>query len=99
MNPLSIDPAQRILEPTGRSLSPVREQTIYPTQFPILLRDRLHGKTVAEAAEYLGIAPEHVERLLAGLWRPSKGICKKMGLAVVYALAVPPRAEATAGRR
>ncbi len=58
---------------------------MYPAQFPILLRERLQGKSVAEVAEYLGIPPKDVNRLLAGHWRPTKGICKKMGLKVVYA--------------
>lgn len=82
--------ATPILESTGNPLSPVREQTIYPAQFPILLRQRLQGKSIAQAAELLDIPPEHVERLLAGLWRPSKRIRRKMGLEVVYALAEPP---------
>jgi helix-turn-helix protein len=76
----------RVLEPSAHGLSPVRETTIYPAQFPILLRERLQGKSVAEVAEYLGVPPEQVNRLLAGHWRPTKGICKRMGLKVVYAL-------------
>ncbi len=63
---------------------------MYPAQFPILLRERLQGKSVAEVAEYLGIPPKDVNRLLAGHWRPTKGICKKMGLNVVYALVDSP---------
>ena|ERR1019366_8111296 len=59
--------------------APVREATIYPTQFPILLRERLQGKSVAEVAEFLDVPPEQVNRLLAGHWRPTKGICKKDG--------------------
>jgi hypothetical protein len=80
----------QILEPSAQRLSPVREATIYPEQFPILLRERLQGKSVAEVAAYLGIPPEQVTRLLAGHWRPTKGICRKMGLKVVYALAEQP---------
>jgi len=86
MNQLHIDPSQRIVEATGKPLSPVKEQTIYPAQFPILLRERLQGKTIAEVAEILNVPPEQVIRLLAGHWRPTKGICEKMGLKVVYAL-------------
>jgi hypothetical protein len=82
----------RILEPSPQKLTPVRESTIYPSQFPILLRERLQGKSVAEAAEVLGIPPKDVNRLLAGHWRPTKGICRKMGLKVVYALAEQPGA-------
>lgn len=81
-----VETFDRILEPSTQELSPVREATMYPAQFPILLRERLQGKSVAEAAEYLGIPPKDVNRLLAGHWRPTKGICKKMGLKVVYAL-------------
>ena len=77
----------RILEPSGQSLSTVEETTIYPAQFPILLRERMKGKSVAEVAEYLGVPPKDVNRLLAGRWRPTKGICRKMGITVVYALA------------
>jgi hypothetical protein len=82
---------ERILEPSAQALSPVRESTIYPAQFPILLRERLQGKSVAEVAEYLGILPKDVNRLLAGQWRPTKGICRKMGLKVVYALSEPSK--------
>ena len=80
----------RILEPSPQKLVPVKEATIYPAQFPILLRERLQGKSVAEVAEVLGIPPNDVNRLLAGHWRPTKGICRKMGLKVVYALVEQP---------
>jgi hypothetical protein len=86
-----IEKYDRILEPSAQGLSPVKETTIYPSQFPILLRERLQGKSIAEAAEFLGIPPKDLNRLLAGQWRPTKGICRKMGLKVVYALAEPPR--------
>jgi hypothetical protein len=88
-----VESTGRILEPSAQSLSPVKEATIYPAQFPILLRERLQGKSVAEVAEYLGIPPEQVNRLLAGHWRPTKDICRKMGLKVVYALAEQPGTE------
>jgi hypothetical protein len=87
-----VETADRILKPSAQGLSPVKETTIYPAQFPILLRERLQGKSVAEVAEYLGIPPEQVNRLLAGHWRPTKGICRKMGLKVVYALTEQPGA-------
>ena len=93
MNRLHIDPSQRIVEATGKPLSPVKEQTMYPAQFPILLRERLQGKSVAEAAEYLGVRPDALNRLLVGQWRPSKAICEKMGLKVVYALTEQPGQE------
>ncbi len=85
-----VERTDRILEPSAQRLSPVREATIYPAQFPILLRERLQGKSVADVGEYLGIPPEQVNRLLAGHWRPTKGICRKMGLKVVYALSEQP---------
>jgi hypothetical protein len=87
-----VERTDRILEPSAQGLSPVKETTIYPAQFPILLRERLQGQSVAEVAEYLGVPPEQVNRLLAGHWRPTKGICRKMGLKVVYALAELPAA-------
>jgi hypothetical protein len=85
-----VETSDRILEPSAQRLSPVRETTIYPAQFPILLRERLQGKSVAEVADFLGVPPEQVNRLLAGHWRPTKGICQKMGLKVVYALTEQP---------
>jgi hypothetical protein len=85
-----VESPNRILEPSVQGLSPVKETTIYPTQFPILLRERLQGKSVAEVAEYLGIPLKDLNRLLMGHWRPTKGICKKMGLKVVYALTERP---------
>lgn len=86
MKRIPIDPSQKIIEPTGKPLLPVREQTLYPAQFPILLRERLRGQSVSEVAEFLGIKPGDVNRLLAGQWRPSKAILNKLGLKVVYAL-------------
>ena len=88
-----VERTERILEPSAQPLLPVKEATIYPAQFPILLRERLQGKSVAEVADFLGIPPEQVNRLLAGHWRPTKGICRKMGLKVVYALAEQPGSE------
>jgi hypothetical protein len=76
----------RILEPSAQKLSPVKETTLYPAQFPILLRERLQGKTIAEAADLLGLPADQFVRLLEGQWRPSKEICRKMGLRVVYAV-------------
>jgi hypothetical protein len=86
MKPIHLEPALKILEPSGKELSPVKERTMYPDQFPILLRERLQGRSVVEVAEYLGIRPGDVHRLLQGQWRPSKEICRRMGLRVVYAI-------------
>jgi hypothetical protein len=86
---MNTNPSERFLrrlEPASQKLSPIREVTIYPTQFPILLREQMQGKSILEVAEFFGIPPEQVIRLLAGEWKPSKGICRKMGLKVVYAL-------------
>lgn len=77
----------RVLEPSPHRPGPVRETTLYPSQFPILLRERMQGKTIAEAAECLGLVPEQFVRLLEGQWRPSKEICRRMRLKVVYAIA------------
>lgn len=87
MKRIQIDPSQRIIEPTGDQLSPVKEQTIYPAQFSVLLRERLQGQSVGDVAVFLGIKPSDVNRLLAGQWRPSKSILARMGLKVVYVLA------------
>jgi hypothetical protein len=81
-----IELSQRILEPGAKQLSPVRETTLYPAQFPILLRERMEGKTIPEAAECLGLPPNQFVRLLEGQWRPSKEICRRMGLKIVYAI-------------
>ena len=85
------------MEPVTQKLVPVKEATMYPSQFPILLRERMQGQSVAEVAEYLGISPKDVNRLLAGHWRPAKGICRKIGLEAVYALAEQPRREIPVG--
>jgi hypothetical protein len=93
---MNANPSERFLrrlEPASQKLSPVKEATFYPAQFPILLRERLQGKSVAEVAEYLGVPPEQVNRLLAGHWRPTKGICRKMGLKMVYALTEQPSSK------
>ena len=85
-----VERADRLLEPSAQKLFPVKEATIYPAQFPVLLSERLQGKSVSEVAEYLGVPPEQVNRLLAGHWKPTKRICQKMGLKVVYAVAELP---------
>jgi hypothetical protein len=89
-----LDPGLKILEPSGKELSPVKERTMYPAQFPILLRERLQGRSVVEVAEYLGIKPGDVLRLLQGQWRPSKEICRRMGLKIVYAIHGAPSTSA-----
>jgi hypothetical protein len=43
MKRIQIDTSQRIIEPTGKQLAPVKEQAIYPAQFAILMRERLQG--------------------------------------------------------
>lgn len=91
MKAIHIDPSQRIVEATGKPLSPVKEQTLYPAQFPILLRERMQGRTVAQVAEHLGIRANDVIRMLEGSWRPSKEICRRMGIKTVYAIAEPTR--------
>jgi hypothetical protein len=77
-----------ILEPAGQ-LAPVQGVTFDPEQFPVFLRDRLQGKTIAEAADFLGITPKDCTRLIAGQWRPSERICRLMGLRVAYTACRP----------
>jgi hypothetical protein len=91
MNRIQIDPSQRVVGVTGKPLSPVTEVTIYPTHFPILLRERMQGRTIAEVSDHLGIKATDVIRLLDGSWRPSKAIRNRLGLKVVYALGEPPK--------
>jgi hypothetical protein len=52
----------------------------------------MQGKTIAEAAESLGMEPKQFVRLLEGQWKPSKEICRRLGLKVVYAIADQPAA-------
>ena len=90
---MNASPSERFLrrlEPASQKLSPAREATFYPAQFPIFLREQMQGKSILEVAEFFGIPPEQVIRLLAGEWKPSKEICRKMGLKVVYALTAQP---------
>jgi len=81
------DLSLKILEPSGKQLTPVRELTMYPSQFPILLQERMRGQSVGAVAKRFGIKPDDVVRLLKGTWRPSKEICRQMGLEMVYAIA------------
>src|SRR5215831_1503637 len=76
----------RVLQPSPQKLAPIREITFYPAQFPILLRERMQGKTVGEAAALLEIPIEQFIRLLEGQWKPSKQICRRMGLKPIYAV-------------
>jgi hypothetical protein len=79
--------AERIITPSGKHLSPVKETTIYPGQAADFLREQLQGQSVAEAAEGLGLKASDLVRLLNGSWKPSKEICRRMGLRMVYAIA------------
>ena len=90
MKRIQADPSQMIVEATGKPLSPVKEQTVYPAQFPILLRERMQGRTIAEVADHLGVKVMDAIRLLEGSWRPSKEIRRRMGIKTVYAMAEPP---------
>ena len=76
----------RVLQPSPHRLAPIKEITFYPAQFPILLRERMQGMTVGEAAAALEIPVEQFIRLLEGQWKPSKEICRRMGLKPVYAV-------------
>ena len=77
----------RVLQPSPHKLAPIKEITFYPAQFPILLRERMQGRTVGEAAAILEIPVDQFVRLLEGQWKPSKDICRRMGLRPVYAIA------------
>jgi len=87
MVPIDTTPLEnRVLHPSPQKLAPIKETTFYPAQFPILLRERMQGKTVGEAAAMLEIPVEQFIRLLEGQWKPSKEICRRMGLKPVYAV-------------
>jgi hypothetical protein len=77
---------EAIVELSGRAISPVTDPLMYASDFPIFLRQRMRGKTVDEVAGLLDVPAEHVLKLLGGEWRPTKAICKKMGLRMVYAV-------------
>ena len=86
MKPILSDPAKIILRSDGKQLVPVKQLAVYPSQFPNLLTAMYQGKSVGEVAAILNIAPEHLVKLLAGEWKPTKGICRKMGLKLAYVL-------------
>jgi hypothetical protein len=79
-----IDSADAVLQPTGRRLTPVKERTVYPEQFPILLREILQGQTIREAADSLGIDCDVLVRVLDGSWRPPKSLRERLGLRIAY---------------
>jgi hypothetical protein len=78
--------ADRIVLLSTREATSVDEITFYPSDFPIILRERMQGKTIGEAAACFGLQPNQFVRLLEGQWRPSKEICRRMGLKIVYAI-------------
>jgi hypothetical protein len=87
MVPIDKSPLEnRVLQPSPHKLAPITEITFYPAQFPILLRERMQGRTVGEAAAILEIPVDQFVRLLEGQWKPSKEICRRMGLRPVYAI-------------
>jgi hypothetical protein len=53
------------------------------------LRDTIF---IHKVAEFFGVKPGDGNRLLAGQWRPSKQICRRLGLKVVYAISDQPDA-------
>ena len=82
---------ERIIEPGEAHLSPVKEATIYPTQTADYLHNKMQGKTVEEAAKALGIKVPELVQILDRRWRPSKLVCERLGLKVVYALPTEPQ--------
>ena len=81
--PIDLD---AILKPSRHSFAPVAELTIYPHDVTILLRDRLQGSSVAEAASIIGVPVDQLIGVLEGRWKPSKTIRRMLGLKTVYAL-------------
>ena len=79
--------SRQVIEASNQKLSPVKEVTFYPAQFPIVLREWMQGMTIEDAAASLELPPNQFMRLLKGTWRPSKEICRRMGLKLVYAIA------------
>ena|ERR1035441_1212324 len=79
-----MDNFEIVLEYDGSQLTRVAEPTMYPSEFPVFLRKQLEGRTVTEAASLLEISPVHVRKLLDGHWRPSRQLCRKLGLKTVY---------------
>lgn len=84
-----------VLKPDGKRLKPVTEAVFYPEDFATVLKEQFQGCTVTDVAEFLEIAPEHVIQMLNGLWRPTKDICKRMGLTTVYTI---PARQGTASK-
>src|ERR1017187_6820424 len=52
-NRMRVESSNRILEPSAQKPTPVKETTLYPAQFSVLLRERLQGRSVAEVAEFV----------------------------------------------
>ena len=81
--------AQDVLTRADCDITQVRETTIYSSEIPILLRQIFQGRTVEQAADYLNIPFEQMQLMLEGRWRPTKAICKRLGLKVAYTLSGP----------
>jgi hypothetical protein len=90
MKPVQIDLSEKVIQPSGNHLVPVREATIYPAQASHYLRDQLQGQSVVEAAGRLGVKASDLVRMLDGTWKPTKDVCQKLGLTMVYAITEAP---------
>jgi hypothetical protein len=82
----SISDVETVVEAGDRNLTLVVETTMYEYDFPIFLRERFEGSTIAELAAVLGVPESHAPRFLSGQWRPTKAMCKRLGLKTVYAV-------------
>lgn len=77
--------SEALIESTDEELPRVIETTMYQCDFPIYLRRRFQGCTLAELAIALKVPESHASRYLDGQWRPSKAVCRLLGLKTVYA--------------
>jgi transcriptional regulator with XRE-family HTH domain len=68
----------------NQSMSEQPELIIHPTDFPVFLKARMMGLSVAEFAEKLEVTPKYIYMLLKGERPPSDAILKKVGLEVYY---------------
>ena len=62
------------------------EDIFYQVDFPIFLKEKFEGCTVADVAKLLDVDEQVVVNVLEGLWRPTKDMVLKLGLKTVYAI-------------
>ena len=70
--------------PADEPLSPILDTVFDPSEFGVFLRQRMEGKTIGQVTAHLGVSENYLAKMLEGKWRPTKAVCRRLGLRIAY---------------